>query len=125
MLAQDLPAEAERVLSDHLTKLLQGARSGLPVPTGICAHASRYALLLAARLHNGKWINYAVELHLRAEQAMNGETLELLEEAIANARNVDHGLYGYYVEWLHDAAPGLGAPAREAIDRLERIKLWA
>lgn len=125
MLDQGLPAEAERVLSDHLDKLLQGARSGLPVPAATCAHAARFALILASRLRSSRWINYALELHLRAELPMTVETLALLEEGIAHAPGVDHTLYEYYVEWLHDAVSGLGPEGRDLLDRLERVRLWS
>jgi hypothetical protein len=120
---QGVPAEAERVLSDHLKKLIDGARSGLPVPPHICASASHYSLLLAERLHNGKWVNYAIELHLRAEQLLSPQTLEAVERALKGSRNVDPVLFGFYVEWLRDNLPRLGPLARDILERLDRIKI--
>jgi hypothetical protein len=123
MLAQGMPAEAERILADHLRHVLQGARSGLPVPPSMCAHAARFALMLAARLHNGAWVNYAIELHLRAELALAPETLKLLQDALGSAKNVDHALYGYYVEWLRESLTRLPAHARDVLESLEHLRL--
>ena len=123
MLAQGLPQDAERVMADHLRQVLQGARMGLPIPVGSCAQAARYALLFAASLHNGNWIDYAVELHLRAQLPMTQETIELLKQAAASAKNVDHALYGFYVEWLREAVPRLPPEAGTVLAKLERLHL--
>jgi hypothetical protein len=123
MLAQGMPAEAERIMADHLKRVLLGARSGLPVPPTTCANAAHYALVLAARLHNGAWINYTVELHLRAQLPMADATLARLRDAVASAKNVDHALYGFYVEWLRESLPRLPPEARATLDELDRMRL--
>ncbi len=102
MLEVGLPSEAERVLSDHLNKVLYGARSGLPVPAPICVTASGQALVLAKALGNGRWFNYAVELHLRANLRMSPEMAHDLAETAEVVSGVDHALFGHYVEWVRD-----------------------
>jgi hypothetical protein len=123
LLAQGFPQEAERVLSDHLRKLLDGARSGLPVPPAMCATAARHALVLAERLHNGRWVNYAVELHVRAGQTMSAETMDALERALREVDRIDHVLWAYYIDWVKAALSRLGPAAMEVLVRLDRMKL--
>ncbi len=123
MLNQGMPGEAERIMADHLRRVLQGARSGLPIPPTTCASAAHYALLFAARLHNGAWINYTVELHLRAQLPMEATTLARLQDAVASAKNVDHALYGFYVEWLRESLSRLPPEARNTLEMLERLRL--
>ena len=123
MLADARPQHAERVLADHLTKLLDGARSGLPVPQSVCAGASRHALKLARALGDGKWINYTVELHLRAELVMSHETVSELTQAVELTDNVDHALFSYYVEWVRDVVPRMPPGTEQILERLDNVKL--
>ncbi len=123
MLTQGMPQEAERILADHLRRILQGARSGLPVPVVICANAAYFALTFATRLHNGSWINYTIELHLRAQLPMVAETVTRLKDAVASCRNIDHALYGFYVEWLRESLPRMPPHARDTLEALERLRL--
>ena len=72
---------------------------------------------------DGKWINYAVELHLRAELCMAPEIVSELTYAAEVARGVDHALYSFYVEWLREVAPKLGPLAGEIVEQLDDVKL--
>lgn len=123
MLEQGLPAEAERVLADHLERLLTGVRSGLPLPAKTCEGAARYALRLARSLHDGRWIDYTVELHLRGEVLLAPGLVPELEAAFAACRNVDPVLYGYYVEWVRQSIPREGREARRVLDALDHARL--
>ncbi len=122
MLEQGLPAEAERVLADHLERLLTGVRSGLPLPAKTCEAAARYALRLARSLHDGRWVSYAMELHLRGELLLSPELLPELEAALAACRNVDPVIFGYYVEWVRAAIPRGGPETRRVLDALGRMR---
>ncbi len=125
MLAIGLPSEAERVLSDHLNKLLFGARSGLPVPSSFCVAACREALMLARALGSGRWFNYTVELHLRAGLRMSPETARELRETAPAVKGVDHAMYGYYLEWLRDRVEQHGPESEDVLRELESIQLPA
>lgn len=122
MLAQGLPAEAERVLADHLERLLTGVRSGLPLPAKTCEGASRYALRLARSLHDGRWVNYAVELHVRGEVMLAPDLDAELEAALSACRNVDPLLFDHYVEWVREAIPRAGPEARRVLDALGHMR---
>jgi hypothetical protein len=121
MLEENDVGQAERVLERHLQALLDGARAELPVPADTCAEASRRALMLAQALWSGRWVDYAVELHLRAELAMSLEILDQLEDAVDLSFEVDHVLLARYIEWLRDALERLPPGAQEVVERLDGI----
>jgi pSer/pThr/pTyr-binding forkhead associated (FHA) protein len=123
MLEVGLPSEAERVLSDHLNKVLYGARSGLPVPGAICVAASQQALVLAKALGNGRWFNYAVELHLRAALRMSPEIAHDLAETAEVVAGVDHALFGHYLEWVRDRVGQRAPESQLVLLELEKIRL--
>ena len=123
MIAEGHAADAEQVLADHLRRLLGAARSDLPLPVPVCANATLYALRLATALRDGHWINYAVELQLRAKQPFAAAAVTALQEAVTVARDVDHALFSYYVEWLRDALPDLPPGTRQVFEALERLRL--
>ncbi len=125
MLSERKPQHAERILDDHLTKLLDGVRTGLPIPESVCQGASRHALRLAQALRNGRWVNYVVELHLRAKLAMAPEVVAELVCAAKLLRGIDHALYSAYVEWLREEAERFGPIAQATVDELDGVKLAA
>ena len=123
MLADRKPQHAERILANHLTKLLDGVRTGLPIPESVCTGACRHALRLAQALRESQWVNYTIALHLRAELPMAPEVVAELVCAAEQLRGIDHALFSMYVEWLRDAAERFGPVARAIVDELDRIKL--
>lgn len=86
MLAMGRIAEAERVLSEQLTRTLDGARVGMPVPEDLVRSASTYSLKLADAARRGHWLDYAAELHSRTGVAPTEAQLRTL---IDNIRAVD------------------------------------
>ena len=123
MLSDRKPQHAERILADHLMKLLDGVRTGLPIPESVCKGASRHALRLAQALNDGRWVDYAIELHLRAELPMAPQVVAELACAAMQLRDIDHVLYSAYVEWLREAAARLGPLARATVEELDAIRL--
>jgi hypothetical protein len=123
MLDIGLPSEAERVVTDHLQKLLFGARSGLPVPAATCTAAARQALVLARALGSGRWFNYAVELHLRAGLRMSIEIAQALSDTAEAVSDVDHALFGHYVEWLRERVERHGPESEVVLAELEQLRL--
>jgi predicted component of type VI protein secretion system len=104
-LAQGLPGQAEQVLEGQLTRLLEASRSGHPVGAAVCTTASKHALLLAAALGSARWVDYAVELHLRSCRPMEEQILSLLQDAVAQATGMDQPLCAQYVQLLREHAP--------------------
>ena len=123
LLAAGQAEKARGVLADQLVRLLDGARSGLPLRDDACQLASRYALKLARALPDGKWVDYTVELHLRSERAMTPGILADLVYAIEGLPHVDQDLIRYYADWLRQAAPRLPDYALQVAERLSRVTL--
>ena len=86
---------------------------------------SRYALRLAGALREGMWIDYTMELHLRAERAMAPDILAELQLVVGRVHRVDHDLFGGYLDWLRAATPRLPGSAARVAEQLARIELPA
>jgi pSer/pThr/pTyr-binding forkhead associated (FHA) protein len=116
-------AEAVRVLSGHLNKVLLGASAGLAVPAALLEDASRQALELFRWTYNAAWLDYVVELHLTAQELPSESILASLEAAFGtpNGAQFDADLMRYFVESLERArpAPNLSEEARRL--RLQRL----
>jgi pSer/pThr/pTyr-binding forkhead associated (FHA) protein len=122
-LAAGQAGKAKEVLADSLVKVLDGVRSGIRVPDALIVLASRYALKLAGGLGDGAWIDFVMELHLRAQRAMAPDTLADLQLAIETVRCIDHELYRGYLDWLEGTAPQLSGRAPMVAQQLARIRL--
>jgi hypothetical protein len=116
-------ADAERVVHDHMMRVLEGARAALVVPQEVCDSAGEQAMKLAQASRNGRWVNYAVELHMRAHRVMSeGVTLGLFG-ALGAVPTVDVRLYRHYIELLRGMAPGLTRVELERVNRLAAARL--
>jgi hypothetical protein len=100
MLDLGAPGEAERILDDHLRKILAAACDQRALPPAVCTDAARLAAALATTLGNGRWFDYAVELHYRARLPMSIEIATALAEAAGVVTEVDHVVLARYVIWL-------------------------
>jgi pSer/pThr/pTyr-binding forkhead associated (FHA) protein len=116
-------AEAVRVLSGHLNKVLLGASAGLAVPPALLEDASRQALELFRWTYNAAWLDYVVELHLTAQELPSEAILAALEAAFGtpNGGQFDAALLRYFVESLERARPALDLS--EEARRLRLLRL--
>lgn len=117
-------AEAIRVLSSQLNKVLLGASAGLKVPDSMLDQASRHAVELYYWTYNGAWIDYVIELHLAAQELPSERTVVALEAAIASASGTpfDTGLLKYFVE-SQSCSPTPRSLSEEArLSRLQRLR---
>ena len=123
MLSLGKYAEAERVLFDHMTKILHGARAGLPVPRDVLDSAGSYAMKLAKSTRRGVWIDYAVELHTLAREQMAEPVVDALCDAIQVATSVDRAIYTEYLELLQRMISEMTPAERLLLNRLECLNL--
>jgi hypothetical protein len=110
--------EAERVLSAHLKRILQGATAGLTVPDEVRLLASKHALSLARWAGQSTWIDYVVELHLAARRAMSPETFTLFESVMLSVGDHDRQLLTYYLDGLRGERALLTPEERHVLERL-------
>jgi hypothetical protein len=110
--------EANRVLSAHLKRILQGATAGLTVPDEVRLLASKNALSLARWTGVSSWIDYVVELHVAARRAMSAETLTQFESVMLSMGDFDRQLLTYYIDGLRGERALLSAEERLVLERL-------
>jgi len=116
-------ADAERVVHDHMMRVLDGARAALVVPQEVCDSAGEQAMKLAQASRNGRWVNYAVELHMRAHRVMSENVTLGMFAALAAVPSVDVRLFRHYVDLLRGMAPGLTRVEAERVNRLAAARL--
>jgi hypothetical protein len=116
-------ADAERVVHDHMMRVLDGARAALVVPQEVCDSAGEQAMKLAQASRNGRWVNYAVELHMRAHRVMSENVTVGLFGALAAVPSVDVRLFRHYIDLLRGMASGLTRIELERVNRLAAVRL--
>ena len=123
MLAAGRITDAERVLDEHMNAVLEGARSALVVPENVSESAAQYALRFAKLRRQGRWVDYAVELYMRARRAMPGPVVDVLCEALKVVPEIDAELFHRYLEVLRAMSPGMHRPDLESVNRLACLNL--
>jgi len=113
--------EAQRVLSAHLKRILQGATAGLTVPDDVRRMASKHALSLARWTGQSSWIDFVVELHVAARSAMSPETFTLFESVMLSLGDFDRQLLVYYLDGLRGERALLSADERLVLERLLQL----
>lgn len=118
-------SDAERVIHDHMQRVLDGARVALVVPQEVCDAAGEQAMKLARASRNGRWVDYAVELHMRAHRVMSEPVVTGLIAALESVPSIDVPLYRHYMELLRGLASGLTRAELERCNRLAAVRLPA
>lgn len=118
-------AEATRVLSGHLHRVLwgvtTGAVAGLP---NLIDEASRQAMQVFSWTQNPAWIDYVFELHLAAGSVTSEDTLVALESAALTekGRAFDAGLLQAYIGALQAKVDGLNLMQQARLLRLHILQ---
>jgi pSer/pThr/pTyr-binding forkhead associated (FHA) protein len=119
-------AEAVRVLSGHLNKVLLGATAGLAVPEALLDRATHFGIELFRWTNNVAWLDYVIELHLAVQRVPSENSLALLEGVLRDHTiRFDRMLLVYLVERLDAKKDGLSQPERWRLLRLERITRYS
>ncbi len=114
-------AEAERLLSGHLARLLVEAESGkLPSPE-TAAMAAGYALKLAASLNRAGWVDYAIKLYATIGATLPMPLVDELFSLLRRIRGLDVRALKRYLDGLRQASSRLGPAERFALQRLEGL----
>ena len=113
--------EANRVLSAHLRRILQGATVGLTVPDEVRLLASKHALSIARWTGASAWIDYVVELHVAARRPMSPETFTMFESVLLSIGECDRPLLTYYLDGLRGERALLSPEERLVLERLLQL----
>jgi pSer/pThr/pTyr-binding forkhead associated (FHA) protein len=119
LLALGRGAEAERVMSGHLERMLEEAERGRR-PEGFTT-AGHYAIRLAEATGRVSWVNYAIRLYLALREPMPTPQIDALHAVVRRTRNVDVLRLREYVAALRDRASELGPAERFALRRIESL----
>jgi len=112
---------ARRILSSHLDDLLEGARGGRALSSGLVDSAGRYAVKLANETLDGKWVDVAIEIHLIACRPMREETVQQLFALRAKAPVGSSALIARYYEKLRANMAGHSPSERVLCERVASL----
>jgi pSer/pThr/pTyr-binding forkhead associated (FHA) protein len=115
-------AEAVRVLSTHLNKVLLGATAGLSVPDQVLDGASHFAVELFRWTDNVAWIDYVIELYVAIARVPTEKSLTAIEPALKVPNlEFDRELLAHFVERLTSQADALSPEDLWRLRRLQRV----
>jgi hypothetical protein len=119
-LAMGRGEEAERILSVHMTNILEDAKSGRKVAPETAKTATLYAVKVAAATAKGRWIDYVFELYGTLSQACPAEVVDELYAGVRKVKGIDVGRLRTYVEQMKSRVKG---PAeRFLLNRVEGLE---
>lgn len=112
--------EAERILSVHMTNILDDAKRGRKIPPEMAKSASLYAVKVGAATGKGRWIDYVFDLYTATGQSLPAEVVDELYVGVRKARGVDVVRLRSYVEQTKGRVKG---PAeRFLLNRVEGLE---
>lgn len=114
-------AEAERILSGHLRRILEGANSGLLVSEESLQLACDQALDLARWTARGVWLDYIVELHLATRRVLSLQLIAGLQLARRWSVELNGLLLRYYLESLVGRADQLEPDERRRLPLVQKL----
>jgi pSer/pThr/pTyr-binding forkhead associated (FHA) protein len=119
-LAMGRGEEAERILSVHMTNILEDARSGRAVAPETAKVAALYAVKLGSGTGKGRWIDYVFDLYSTVSQPCPAEVIDELYAGARKVKGVDVGRLRSYVDLMRQRVKG---PAeRFLLNRLEGLE---
>ena len=98
---------AERSLAGHLRQVLEGARDGREVPESTMAVACSYALKFAEAKGEGKWFDYAIEVHLLLKRPLNAALTDKASILVRRRLGIDRELFAKYQALLKKDERGM------------------
>lgn len=112
--------EAERILSVHMTNILDDAKRGRRIPPEMAKNASLYAVRVGAATGKGRWIDYVFDLYTTTALPFPAEVVDELYAGVRKARGVDVVRLRAYVEQMKGRVKG---PAeRFLLNRVEGLE---
>lgn len=118
-------ADAERMLSKHLSDVLDRAAQNEPIEQNAVERATSYAVKLAAATGKGEWIDYVMQLYSRLRRPLPGPTVDQLYTVLRSVSAIDLELLRGYVALMRALSPRFGPAERFSIQRLDGIERLA
>lgn len=121
--------EAERMLTPHMTDILERAQRGgnLAEPEdedndALFAAATSFALKLAQGLREPRWIDWVFRLHASTNRLMAAETIEMLHNLVRTTRYSKPQHLRSYLSSIRGQVPDYSAAQRFLVRRLEGLE---
>jgi len=119
-LAMGRGEEAERILSVHMTNVLEDARRGRKVGHDTAKTATLYAVKLAVATGKGRWIDYVFDLYGAISVPCPAEVVDELYSSARKVKGIDVGRLRAYVEQMK--AKVKGPAERFLLNRVEGLE---
>lgn len=113
--------EAERLLQTCLRSMLNRARTRGGAPDGNIEAAARFAVRLADATGKASWVDYAVELYMRAAKPLPGPVVEDLYNVLRKVAGVDRAGLREYLMVLRKNQSSYGPAERFLVQRIEGL----
>jgi nucleotide-binding universal stress UspA family protein len=121
-LAMGRGAEAEKILSARLVRLLEEVRTGTVPPPAVCDQACRWAVSLASATGRGAWIDYAVDLYTALARPWPTPVIDELFDLSRKIDGISLTRLREYLRTLRAAMGQLGPAERFLVQRIEGIE---
>ncbi|HEX4335962.1 MAG TPA: FHA domain-containing protein [Polyangiaceae bacterium] len=119
-LAMGRGEEAERILSVHMTNILDDAKSGRNIAPDTAKIAALYAVKLGSATGKSRWIDYVFDLYSIGAQPCPAEVIDELYAGARKVKGIDVARLRSYVELLKNKVK---SPAeRFLLNRLEGLE---
>lgn len=119
-LAMGRGEEAERILSVHMTNILDDARGGRRVAAETTKTAALYAVKVAVAMSKGRWVDYVFDLYATVAQPIPAEVVDELYAGVRKVKGADVARLRSYVEQMKGKVKG---PAeRFLVNRVEGLE---
>ncbi len=119
-LAMGRGEEAERILSVHISNILEDARAGRKVSADTAKTGAVYAVKVASATGKARWIDYVFDLYTVLGQPVPAEVVDELYAGVRRVKGVDVARLRTYVEQMKGKLKG---PAeRFLLNRVEGLE---
>ena len=109
---------AIKLMSGHLTTLVQAARQGQVISPRMRDKATYYALRLASGSGDPGYVNQALELNLICRAVLKADAIDQLARLLPQLPAIDSALFRRYAHALASLQSTLTADEMERIDRI-------
>lgn len=117
--------EAERILGNYLTGLLDSVKGGRTLQRNMADKAATYAVRIAEATGKGAWVDFAFELFSALKLPLPAPLVERLYTSLRGISAINLATYRRYVELLADLETKFGPNERFVARRIRGLEALA
>jgi pSer/pThr/pTyr-binding forkhead associated (FHA) protein len=115
-------AEAERILGNHLERMLAKATSGKKISVEQARKGTTYALKLARGLKSPKWVDWVFQMLAVLKVVPGSDTVDELHAVVRDISHRDPRALRAYLKEIKASRTDLGPAERFVVSRLESLE---